>query len=220
MRGPGGDCPSTTGQTAGDCADDAPGDCAADDSAFGRVTDPVGDPAHHRAWVRAAVDVHERKLVAYAAHLTGNLEQARDVVQETFARLCDADRPTVEPRLAQWLFTVARNLAIDERRRRRRTSPIDDAPADAVASAAAGPLDAAETGDATTAVLAALAALPPVQQEAVRLKFHHGLSYKEIAAVLDLTVTNVGFILHTALKALRARLDDGPPPGQRGHSHV
>jgi RNA polymerase sigma-70 factor (ECF subfamily) len=42
----------------------------------------------------------------------------------------------------------------------------------------------------------------------VRLKFQHGLSYKEIGAVLNLTATNVGFILHTALKAVRARLDD------------
>jgi RNA polymerase sigma-70 factor (ECF subfamily) len=59
-----------------------------------------------------------------------------------------------------------------------------------------------------------------VQQEAVRLKFQHGLSYKEIASVLDLTVTNVGFILHTALKTLRARLGGDEPTGQRGQSHV
>jgi len=215
MRGPGGDCPSSTGQTADDCAVDPAGD-----STFGGVSDSGSNPVDDRAWVHAAVAAYERKLVAYASSLTGNAEQARDVVQETFARLCDADRSAVEPRLAQWLFTVARNLAIDHRRRQRRTSPIDDTPADAVASRDRGPHDAAEADDSTTAVLAALSGLPPVQQEAVRLKFQHGLSYKEIASVLDLTVTNVGFILHTALKTLRARLGGDEPTGQRGQSHV
>jgi RNA polymerase sigma-70 factor (ECF subfamily) len=81
---------------------------------------------------------------------------------------------------------------------------------DTLAANASSPGEAAEFGDSVSAVLSAMAGLPPVQQEAVRLKFQHGLSYKEIAAVLNLTVTNVGFILHTALKALRERLKETP----------
>ena len=169
---------------------------------------PNGHPPDDRAWVRAAVALHERSLVAYATHLTGDVNAARDVVQETFVRLCGADRGEVEPRLAPWLFTVARNLALDQRRKERRMSLIDDTPAATFTSRGPAPGDAAEHDDSLSAVLRALGDLPPVQQEVVRLKFQHGLSYKEIAAVLNLTVTNVGFLLHTGLKTLRARLGE------------
>lgn len=50
--------------------------------------------------------------------------------------------------------------------------------------------------------------LPPNQQEVVRLKFQSGLSYKEIAGVTNLSVTNVGFLIHTALKTLRQRMTE------------
>jgi RNA polymerase sigma-70 factor (ECF subfamily) len=114
----------------------------------------------------------------------------------------------VEPSLAPWLFTVARNLALDQHRKERRMSLIEDTPAEAFTSRGPAPDDAAERDDSVSAVLQSLAALPPVQQEIVRLKFQHGLSYKEIAAVLELTVTNVGFILHTAIKTLRGELGE------------
>lgn len=166
-------------------------------------------PAHHE-WVRAAVRHYERPLVAYAAHLTGRLDAARDIVQETFVRLCGADPTDVEPRLAAWLFTVTRNGAIDHRRKERRMRLTQDDPVDVIPTHAAAPDVAAEQGDALSAVLKALADLPPVQQEAVRLKFQHGLSYKEIGAVLNLTPTNVGFILHTALKTLRTQFKETP----------
>jgi len=162
-----------------------------------------------REWVRAAVRRYERPLVAYAAHLTGSLDQARDVVQETFVRLCSADRPDVGTRLAAWLFAVTRNGAIDLRRKQRRMRLVeDDEPFATLVAGQSSPDLAAERGDSLSAILDAISTLPPVQQEAVRLKFQHGLSYKEIGAVLNLTATNVGFILHTALKAVRTRLDD------------
>jgi RNA polymerase sigma-70 factor (ECF subfamily) len=162
-----------------------------------------------REWLRASVRRYERPLVAYAAHLTGGLESARDVVQETFVRLCAAQRADVEPRLAAWLFAVTRNGAIDHRRKQRRMRLVEDDEPFAGLVAGQNPPDlAAERGDSLSAILDTLSTLPPVQQEAVRLKFQHGLSYKEIAAVLNLTATNVGFILHTALKAVRSRLDD------------
>lgn len=51
-----------------------------------------------------------------------------------------------------------------------------------------------------------LARLSDNQQEVVRLKFQAGLSYKEIAEVTGLTVTNVGYLLHTALSTLKERI--------------
>jgi RNA polymerase sigma-70 factor (ECF subfamily) len=52
--------------------------------------------------------------------------------------------------------------------------------------------------------------LPDNQREVIRLKFQNDLSYKEIADVTQLSVTNVGFLLHTGLKKLRALVEAAP----------
>ena len=182
----------------------------------GAVTGDRAVPGTNGDWVRHAVAQYERRLVTYVAHLTGDVERARDVVQETFVRLCGAKRADVEGRLAPWLYTVSRNLAIDDRRKERRMHLLNRTPADPYPSHPASrsdpapdPSDVAERSDSVSAVLTHLAALPPVQQEVIRLKFQHGLSSRQIGEILNLTATNVGFILHTGLKTLRGRLVTG-----------
>ena len=56
-------------------------------------------------------------------------------------------------------------------------------------------------------VLRILQTLPRNQQEVIRLKFQNGLSYREISEVTKLSVSNVGFLLHTGLKTVRQKLD-------------
>ena len=53
------------------------------------------------------------------------------------------------------------------------------------------------------AVLRLIDRLPPNQQEVVRLKFQNGFSYKEISRITELSVSNVGFLIHTAVTRLR-----------------
>jgi len=179
---------------------------------------PAADAAD-REWVRAAVARFERPLISYAAHLANSLDVGRDVAQETFVRLCSADRAQVEGRLAQWLFTVCRNLAIDYRRKERRMSLFNpETETETFASDGPSPDDAAERDDSVSLVLRRLGELPPVQQEVVRLKFQHGLSYRQIGEVLNLTPTNVGFLLHTAIKSLRTKLTDPADAPARGRS--
>lgn len=151
-------------------------------------------------WFRAAVDQYEGPLVRYAARVTGDLDSARDVVQDTFLRLCRASRAEVDGHLAQWLYTVCRRRALDVRRKEDRMTPMTDTVAQAAAQPAALKL---QTQEAVGRALALLAELPDNQQEVVRLKFQAGLSYKEIAAVTSLSVSNVGYLLHTALRKLR-----------------
>jgi RNA polymerase sigma-70 factor (ECF subfamily) len=67
----------------------------------------------------------------------------------------------------------------------------------------------AEIDDAMSHVLRSLRQLPRNQQECIRLKFQGGLSYKQISHFTNLTVTNVGFLIHTGLKTLRQRLAAG-----------
>ena len=75
-------------------------------------------------WVVDALDRHERPLLRYAKWLLGDVEMARDVVQETFLRLCREDRARVDGHLAAWLFTVCRNLALDAREKASRSASL------------------------------------------------------------------------------------------------
>jgi RNA polymerase sigma-70 factor (ECF subfamily) len=160
-------------------------------------------------WIRSAVGRYERPLVVYAAHvLGGDVERARDVVQETFVRLCSQARDRVEPHLAEWLFTVCRNQAIDVRRKERRMSLLSEADTDSAASIEPAPGEAIERHEAMSQVMRSMEMLPDNQQEVIRLKFQHGLSYKQISEVTKLSVSNVGFLIHTGLKTLRRRLGE------------
>jgi RNA polymerase sigma-70 factor (ECF subfamily) len=154
-------------------------------------------------WIEASVTRWERPLVAYVRRLLDNDDHARDVVQDTFLQLCRKPRAEIEHRLAEWLFAVARHAAIDRLRRQRRQQPTTehlDERADH------SPSEHLEVQESISGVLGALATLPRNQQHCIRLKFQQGLSYQQISTVTGLSVTNVGFIIHTGLKALRARL--------------
>jgi RNA polymerase sigma factor (sigma-70 family) len=145
-------------------------------------------------------------LIHYAAQITGDLDRARDVVQDTFVRLCAKEPKQLEDCLAPWLFTVCRNRALDLKRKESRMSPLEQIEAEACESPGLSPSAEAEQRESTGEVLRMLSTLPANQQEVVRLKFQAGLSYQEISRVTNLTVTNVGFLIHTAIKTIRQRL--------------
>ena len=156
-------------------------------------------------WMRSLVDAHAADLTRYAASILGDADAAKDVVQDAFLRLWQESQSKVEGHALPWLFRVCRNRALDVRRKGGRMQPIDATLADATATDLPGPGVLAERQDSHDQVLKMMQALPDNQQEVVRLKFQNGMSYKEIAAVTDLTVSNVGFLLHTAINTLRAR---------------
>ncbi|MBI4025980.1 MAG: sigma-70 family RNA polymerase sigma factor [Verrucomicrobia bacterium] len=156
-------------------------------------------------WVQSALNRYEGPLTRYAARITGDLDLARDVVQDTFVRLCRENDSKVRDKLGEWLFTVCRNRALDVRRKERRMQVISETDIENRPSQDVSPSVEVERQEASNDVLRLLEALPANQQEVVRLKFQNGLSYKEISRVTNLTVTNVGFLIHTALKTLRQR---------------
>lgn len=171
---------------------------------------PSEPRAEHVRWVEAALERYERPLVSYATRLLGDSEAARDAVQETFLRLCRAERDEIDGRLAPWLYTVCRRVAIDVRRKGRRSHPIDGAVLDERAGAAAEPASEFAERDATREAIDAVYRLPARQQEAILLKFRHGLAYRDIAEVTGLTPTHVGVLIHEGMKTLRARLGATP----------
>ena len=164
------------------------------------------------AWVREAVDRYERPLVRYAERLLGDLELARDVVQDTFIRLCDQDPAGLNGHEAQWLYTVCRNRALDVRRKERRMTPLGEIEVGACQGREPSPAAVVEGRQTAGQVLSLLAGLPANQQEVIRLKFQGGLSYRQISQVTKLTVSNVGFLIHTAIQNLREQLQAGSGP--------
>ena len=157
-------------------------------------------------WAHSVVDTYSGSLTRYAANITRGIESARDVVQETFLRFFREDRSKIADHCAPWLFRVCRNRAIDLLRKNGRMTPLEDSLLDTRAAADPQPSIAAERKEASSVILNILESLPHNQQEVVRLKFQNGLSYKEIAEVTEFSVSNVGFLIHTALKNLRQKV--------------
>ena len=164
-------------------------------------TGAVRDPD----WVLAALRQHESALLRYSASLVGE-SRAQDVVQDAFLKLCAQPRESVQSHLAAWLFTVCRNRALELRRAERRLSAFEED--DLMESPDSGPGAKLERAQNMSRVEAAMSTLNGRQREVVRLKVEAGLSYKEIADVMSLSVGNVGFILHTAIADLRRQLEE------------
>ncbi|MDX2038319.1 MAG: sigma-70 family RNA polymerase sigma factor [Isosphaeraceae bacterium] len=160
------------------------------------------------SWIREAVERYQAPLTLYAAKLLGNGEEARDVVQETFLRLCKQTRSEIEPRLAEWLFTVCRNRALDVLRKESRMSRLTDEQVETRAGDAPSPDALAERHELSAKVVELLDGLPPNQRDTIRLKFQNGFSYQEISRITGHSVSNVGYLIHVGMKSLRAQMGE------------
>ena len=149
-------------------------------------------------WIVEALELHERPLIRYACWILNDIESAREVVQETFLRLCREDPDRISGHLAQWLFTVCRNLAYDVRRKETRMTPLGQ-----IEAGVAPGLDEKQT---VSEILQVVKTLPRNQREVIYLKFQSDLSYKEISDITKLSVTNVGFLIHTAVRNIRQQM--------------
>jgi RNA polymerase sigma-70 factor (ECF subfamily) len=149
-------------------------------------------------WLAEALDLYEHSLIRYAAWLLQDSELARDVVQETFLRLCREQSSNLNGHIAPWLFTVCRNLAFDTRKREARMTRLGDTEI--------GVDSRLEQRETVGEIFRLVENLPKNQREVVYLKFQCDLSYKEISEVTGLSVGNVGLLLHTGLRSIRKRV--------------
>lgn len=157
-------------------------------------------------WITSLVGRYERPLCSYAFGLLYNLEWARDAVQDTFLRLCGQKPEKLKNREAPWLFRVCRNRSIDILRKEKSVEPMSDPQEAALESSDRSPDEEAAQSDLNRHLPRFLSKLPKNQQEVIRLKFQQQLSYREIAHCTDLSVSNVGYLLHTGLKTLREQM--------------
>jgi RNA polymerase sigma-70 factor (ECF subfamily) len=189
--------------------------------------------------LRGLLDRYERPLIRYAQSIVGDLESARDVVQDTFIRYVrltagaevaddamqtDSDIPensdgpqpaavaSLDP--SDTKHVEAWLFTVTRNRALdyvRKHSRIIAMPLpEERASEDRGPDEALASRDAADWLLKLLDSLTPNQREVIRLKFQSDLSYQEISDITGLSVTNVGFLLHVGLKKLRAILREAP----------
>jgi len=162
------------------------------------------------SWISSVLAEFEQPLTRYAAHITGDIERAREIVQDTFLKLCRQKPAKISGHLAQWLYTVCRNRALDVLRKERRMTAISDAQLELQTHSGPDASAAMEKEEQLADVLKILTTLPANQQEVIRLKFQGDMSYAEISRITNLTVSNVGFLIHTGLKTIRERVQAQP----------
>jgi len=154
----------------------------------------------------ALVERHARPVARFVASL-GIRSEVEEVVQDTFVRAFGSlDRFGGRSSLRTWLLTIARNLVRDRVRSaktRRETQEIDDSHAATEHDA----LDQVVADETAVRLRKALGRLTPMQKDVFTLRVTQGLSYKEIAHVLDSTEGAARVHYFNAMRAIQDFLD-------------
>jgi RNA polymerase sigma-70 factor (ECF subfamily) len=159
----------------------------------------------------------QHRLVRYLLYLTGRREYAEDLAQETWVRVLQrGSQYNGRQRFDPWLFAIARNLAIDYLRKKRKavvSLPDDRDAMLLVPSSGPSPFeDAAQSEDAMR-LAGRLQVLPPLYREALLLRFQEDLSLLEIAQVVGAPATTVSSRIYRGLAALRSAFEEGDSHG-------
>ena len=146
------------------------------------------------------------RLRRFARVLTGTIADADDVVQASLEKaMLNLDQWQPGTRLDSWLFRIARNHWVDDRRRAHNRMGHDDI-GEMIELAGEDGVAVAEAGDDARMVRAAVDALPPEQRDVVALVMLEEMSYREAADMLGLPIGTVMSRLSRAKAALAKRM--------------
>ena len=155
---------------------------------------------------------YETSLIRFVSNFLGDEGIAQDIVQETFLKVARRPGKLLGVRsFHNWLLKVARNQSIDHLRRvirqRRHSSRLQQEAASQVTQADTV-IEAFEHSERSARVRMEIDRLRPKLKEVMLLKVQESKSYREIAEITGLTVTNVGYLIHQGMQALRSSLRD------------
>lgn len=175
----------------------------------------IGLRQRNVALLHELVELYQHRLLRYLIYFLGRRDHVDDLIQETWLRVIErGSHYDGRSRFEPWLFTIARNLAIDHVRKHKLFS-LDSAAADTEkenlplqpASIELSPFElAARTQDAVR-LAASLQALEPQCREALLLRFQEEMSLQEIAAMVGAPVTTVSSRIYRGLETLRKQLE-------------
>lgn len=161
----------------------------------------------------------QHRLVRYLLYLIGRRDYAEDLAQETWIRVLQrGSQYNGRQRFDPWLFAIARNLAIDYLRKKRKAVPTVSLPDDHDAvlllpSSGPSPFEAAARSEDAMRLAGRLQILPPLYREALLLRFQEDMSLPEIAQVVGAPVTTVSSRIYRGLAALRSAFEEGDSHG-------
>jgi RNA polymerase sigma-70 factor, ECF subfamily len=168
------------------------------------------------ALLHALVGQYQYRLVRYFTYLLGRRDPVDDLVQETWLRVLERGHSyDGQSRFEPWLFTVARNLALDYLRKRpafsldSKNSLEPDIESLAPASQAPSPFEQAARTEDAQRLAYCLQMLEPIYREALVLRFQEDLSLQEMADVIGASVSTVSSRIYRGLAALRAQMEGG-----------
>lgn len=184
----------------------------ADESSFDFVLmERIGEEDH--AAFRQLIERHQNAVIGTVAKMLGNASDAEDIAQQVFLRIWrNAKRYRPDAKFTTYLFTITRNLVFNETRRRGRKKEVSSDEREENSnhliedSPARQPDAELLQAELQRAVDDAIASLPETQRMAVVLRRYEQLSYEEIAATLELSVSAVKSLLFRARTALRESL--------------
>jgi RNA polymerase sigma-70 factor (ECF subfamily) len=150
----------------------------------------------------------ERPVFAFLERMLGSREEAQDLGQETFLRMCrEAGRYRATGRFKSWLFRIAGNLARSRLRRRKLVAWVRFDPSEHDRpSSQETPEQSLEREEAREGVRRALGRLPDRQREAILLRQYQEMSYREIAEAMGTSVSAVESLLSRGMRALGREL--------------
>lgn len=156
---------------------------------------------------------YQHRLLRYLLYLTGNRELAEDLFQETWMRVLQrGSQYNGAARFDTWLFTIARNLLTDVRRKRTFASldqlcegGDDERPVE-FAGDDPSPFDFYENYEYKQHLAAAMLTLDPLHREVLVLRFHEEMSLDEIARMTAAPLSTVKSRLYRGLAALKPRV--------------
>ena len=152
---------------------------------------------------------YQEEIYRFVTHLTRNRADADDLYQETLLKAYRAfDRLDGEANHRAWLYKIATNTFLSDRRKRGREAPLDGERAELVPAPAADHAARLDARDLLREVEAFVAALPLKQRVALVQRKYHDLSYAEIAANLRCSEQAARASVHEALRKLRDRFGD------------
>jgi RNA polymerase sigma-70 factor (ECF subfamily) len=159
---------------------------------------------------------YQHRLLRYLLYLTSNREQAEDLFQEVWMRvLLRGSQFNGKARFDTWLFTVARNLVIDLRRKRTMSSldemfesaGEEDRPGiSEIAAEGPTPFDQYASGEDRNRLAVALMQMEPLYREVLVLRFHEDLSLEEISHVTRAPLSTVKSRLYRGLASMKPKL--------------
>ncbi len=175
--------------------------------------------AGDEAAFEALVEHFKIPVLNFVYRQVGNLEDAEDIAQHVFVQVYkNAEKYEPTAKFTTWLFTIARNLCLNEFRRRTR-HPVQSLQETYSEDPEAEPFQYADPGakspstvssekELQQAILAAIHRLPENQRTAVLLCRYEGMPYEEIAKILGASVSATKSLLHRAREALKKDLEE------------